>query len=380
MNDLNRVSGGPALPLSQPGNLSADVADRLQQARLDPAQTLQEIATLAGTLKTLNAPASSGGNTITNANGAPQLDGVTVNFSAEDMAAMLLVLQSKTQEAQLSTAKEGLNTNKKKLEDQNQRSMDKINDWIKKCEDQSAKEKANSILNWFQKIFTAIAAAFAVVAAAVATVSTGGLAAPLLALAVLSLASSVVSIASEVDKANGGEGFDHVSEWMDPGTLIGKGVGELAKAVGADDQTAAILSAVYAVAATIAIMAVSVMLTGGASASSQIGQMQKTILTAARVGQAVAGVVGGATQVAKGGVDIAIAHDQRDATLIQADKKKIDAIIAKLQKQMEEDREEIKKVLDEMMEGMNIVSKMINSAGESRAQISSNLSGKTQTI
>lgn len=380
MNDLTRVSGGPALPPSQPGDLSADVADRLQQARLDPAQTLQEIATLAGTLKTLNAPANSGGNTITNASGAPQLDGVTVNFSAEDMAAMLLVLQSKTQEAQLSTAKEGLNTNKKKLEDQNQRSMDKINDWIKKCEEQSAKEKAGGILNWFQKIFTAVAAAFAVVAAAVATVATGGAAAPLLALAVLSLASSAVSIASEVDKANGGKGFDHVTEWMDPGSLIGKGMGELAKAFGADDQQAAIVSATFAVAATIAIMAVSVALTGGASASSQIGQMQKTILTAARVGQAVAGIVGGATQVAKGGVDIAIAHDQRDATLIQADKKKIDAIIAKLQKQMEEDREDIKKVLDEMMEGMNIVSKMINSAGESRAQISSNLSGKTQTI
>jgi len=379
MNDITRVAGGPAAftPAFQSDNLSADVASRMQQARLDPTQSLKELADLAGTLKTLNAQGSTGGNSIANGNGAPQLDGVTVNFSAEDMAATLLVLQGKTQEAQLSTAKEGINTNKKKLEDQNQRATDKINDWIKKCEEASAKEKAGGVLNWFKKIAGAIAAAFAVVAAAIATVATGGAAAPLLALAVLALASSAVDIASEVDKANGGKGFDHVTQWMDPGSIIGKGMGELAKAFGASDEQAAIVSATFAVVATIAIMAASIALTGGASAVSDV---QKMILTAARVGQAVAGVVAGATTAAKGGVDIAVAHDQRDATLIQADKKKIDAIIAKLQKQMDEDRDEIKKVLDQMMEGMNIVSKMINSAGESRAQISSNLSGKAQTI
>ena len=378
MNDITRVAGGPAaFTPFQPSDLSAEVASRMQQARLDPTQSLKELADLAGTIKTLNPQGSTGGNSIVNGNGAPQLDGVTVNFSAEDMAATLLVLQGKTQEAQLSTAKEGINTNKKKLEDQNQRATDKINDWIKKCEEASAKEKAGGVLNWFKKIAGAIAAAFAVVAAVVATVATGGAAAPLLALAVLALASSAVDIASEVDKANGGKGFDHVTQWMDPGSIIGKGMGELAKAFGANDEQAAIVSATFAVVATIAIMAASIALTGGASAVSDV---QKMILTAARVGQAVAGVVAGATTAAKGGVDIAVAHDQRDATLIQADKKKIDAILAKLQKQMDEDRDEIKKVLDQMMEGMNIVSKMINSAGESRAQISSNLSGKAQTI
>lgn len=379
MNDITRVAGGPAGFSSsfQPGDLSADIASRMQRAGIDTTQALKELADIAGTIKALNAPATTGGNSIVNGNGAPQLDGVTVNFSAEDMAAALLVLQGKTQEAQMGTAKEGINTNKKKLEDQNQRATAKINEWIKKCEEASAKEKAGGVLNWFKKIAGAIAAAFAVVAAAIATVATGGAAAPLLALAVLALASSVVDIASEIDKANGGKGFDHVTQWMDPGSLIGKGMGELAKAFGANEEQAAIVSATFAVVATIAIMAASIALTGGASAASD---MQKIILTAARVGQAVAGIVAGASTAAKGGVDIAVAHDQRDASLIQADKKKIDAIIAKLQKQMDEDRDEIKKVLDQMMEGMNIVSKMINSAGESRAQITSNLSGKAQTI
>jgi len=378
MTDITRIQGAPTYTPSQGGDLSAAMTDRLQQAKLDPSQTLKELTNLTAVLQ-LAQPGmtGSGGNSITNANGAPQIDGVTMNFSAEDMAAALLVLQGKTQEAQLATAKEGVTTNKKKMEEKNKQAMDKINDWIKKCEDAASKQKAGGILGWFQKIFTAVAAVFAVVAAAVATAATGGAAAPLLALAVLGLATSIVSIASEVDKANGGKGFDDVAGWMDPASLIGKGFGELAKAFGADEQQAAIVSATFAVVATIALVAASVALTGGASAMSD---MQKLVLTASRIGQAVAGIAGGVTQAAKGGVDIAVAYDEKQASLIQADKKGIDAILAKMQKQMEEDREEIKKVMDQMMEGMNIVSQMIASAGESRAQISANLSGRAQTI
>lgn len=377
MTDITRIQGAPSYTPSQGGDLSTAMTDRLQQANLDTTQALKELTKLASVLQTSQPGSTSGGNSITNANGAPQIDGVTMNFSAEDMAAALLVLQGKTQEAQLSTAKEGITTNKKKMEEKNKQAMDKINDWIKKCEDAASKQKAGGILGWFQKIFTAVAAVFAVVAAAVATAATGGAAAPLLALAVLGLATSIVSIASEIDKANGGKGFDDVAGWMDPASLIGKGFGELAKAFGADEQQAAIVSATFAVVATIALVAASVALTGGASAMSD---MQKLVLTASRIGQAVAGIAGGVTQAAKGGVDIAVAYDEKQASLIQADKKGIDAVLAKMQKQMEEDREEIKKVMDQMMEGMNIVSQMINSAGESRAQISANLSGRTQTI
>lgn len=162
--------------------------------------------------------------------------------------------------------------------------------------------------------------------------------------------------------------------------MVGKGVGELAKLFGADEQQAAIVSAVFAVATTIAITAASVVLSGGATAASEIGKIAKLALDIGRAGQAIAGVATGLTQAAQGGVGIATAVNVRDASLAQADKKKIDALITMLQQQMEENREEIKKVMDEMMEGMNIVSQMINSAGQSRAQITSNLTGRGATI
>ncbi|MFN9475313.1 type III secretion system translocon subunit SctE [Acidovorax sp.] len=376
MNDITRVSTTPAFVNQQLGDMNADILAKLQASiQTDPNKILDEISKLAGTLQATGQ--SAGGNNVANAYGAPQIDGVSLNFSAEDMAAALLVLQGKTQEAQLKTAKEGIDTASKNQQLQHEKSMKKIQDWIKKCEDQAAKEKAGGVLNWFKKIFTAIAAAFAVVAAAVATAATGGAAAPLLALAVLALASSVVSIASEIDKARGGKGFDTVAEWMDPAMAFGKGIGALAKELGANEEQVGIVTATFAVVATIAIMAVSIVLTGGASA---VSDAQKIALAVGRAGQAIAGVASGATQAAQGAVNVAIAHDKRDAEVIQADKKKIDAIIAKLQQQMEENREELKKVMDEMMEGMNIVTQMINAAGQSRAQISSNLTGKSQTI
>lgn len=379
MNDIARVVSSPAFPMQGFEDINADITAQLQQQiRTDPGKVLQEISSLAGTLQA--GMQSSGGTSITNANGAPQIDGVALSFSAEDMAAALLVLQGKTQDAQLKTAKNGIDTNAQKQKVQNDKAMAKIQDWIKNCEGAAAKQKAGGILGWFKKIFAVVAAVFAVVAAGVATYATGGAAAPLLALAMLSLASATVSLASEISKACGGPDFDFVAQWMDPATLVGKGMGEVAKLFGANEQQAAIVSATFAVVTTIAITAASVVLSGGSSAVGELGKIAKLALDIGRAGQAIVGVATGVTEAAQGGVNIAVAADVHTASVAQSDKKKIDALILMLQQQMEENREEMKKVLDEMMQGMNIVNQMIHSAGQSRAQITSNLSGRNQII
>ncbi len=92
------------------------------------------------------------------------------------------------------------------------------------------------------------------------------------------------------------------------------------------------------------------------------------------------GLATGGLAVAQGVNKLEIVKDERTANLAQADKKLIDAIIAKLQKQMEDDREEIKKVLQQIMDGVQLVSQMINSASDSRSQLAANMVGKGQTI
>lgn len=368
---------------------------------------------------------------VTNANGAPAIDGVALNFSAEDMAAALLVLQGKTQEAQLTTAKEGLTSNRKKLEEKHHEAMKKIDDWIQKCKDAEAKSKASGIFGWISKIVGVIAAAISVAVAAVATAASGGAAAPLLALAVMGMVGATMSLASQISQAAGGpplelsslmsklctsvlkacgvpeEQAEKAGKMMsgiagllsgavlaDP-AFAGQAIAGFAELVGADANQSAIVSAVFTVVATIAIAVVAMVASGGASGADSASKMVdagrkvadsalKTADTAtklAQAGQVVTGVVGGTSTVVQGGINIAKAHDERDAANALADKKSINAVILKLQKQMEDDREEIKKVLDQIMEGMNIVSQMINAAADSRAQLSANLSaGKANTI
>src|SRR5205814_10605046 len=101
---------------------------------------------------------------------------------------------------------------------------------------------------------------------------------------------------------------------------------------------------------------------------------------AAKVTQGVVGIAAGAVAAAGGGTKIAQSFDEHDAAMAQVDKKKIDAIITKLQAQMENDREEIKKVLQEIMDGANLVSQMLASAAQSRSQIAGNLVGKGHSV
>ncbi|MBW7899919.1 MAG: type III secretion system translocon subunit SctE [Rhodocyclaceae bacterium] len=353
---------------------------------------------------------------ISNGNGAPSIGNVTLNFSPEDMAAALLVLQGKTQDAQLRTAREGLESSRLKMQDQNERALAKINDWIKSCESAGAKDKAGGVMGWVAKIAGFVGALMATVVAGVAAVATGGAAAPLLALSIMGLIGATMGLASHISQECGGPPLELSSlmtkfatvcltavgvpadkvdaaartlagalgvisgaALIDP-ALLGELAGGITQLGAGDAMTNAVLTGVFTAVATIAVSVLMVVATGGAAATEAVNGIAKTVATAAKIGQAVAGITAGATSVARGGVQIAKAHDERDAALAQADKKQIDGVIVKLQQQMEDEREQIKKVIDEIMEGVNIVSQMINAAGDSRSQVTANLTGKGPLI
>jgi transloator len=409
MTDFPRIPSTGLLPTA-PGS-DGPVGDVAKQALqiLDSVKTLGGFTEVAKSLGQTSPPSLSN---VSNANGAPSIDGVTISMSPDDMAAALMVLQNKTQQAQLNTAKEGLETNKKKMEDKNVQAMNKINEWIKNCEEAAAKEKSAGIFGWLVKIFSFIAAAIAVAVAAVATAATGGAASPLLALAVMGLAGATMSLASQISQAAGGpalelgplitklftkflEGMGVPKEqaeaagkivggltgslFLDPASM-GQVFGGVAQLAGANADQIAIVSLVFTIVATIAVSAAMIAASGGTSAAATVSDIAKTAQSVGKIATGVAGAVGGVAAATQGGINIAKAGDEKAASLAQADKKKIDAMIAKLSQAMEEDREQIKKVLDEIMEGMNIVSKMINEAAQSNTQLARNIVGKGQTI
>lgn len=417
MTEVRSLAGSP-LATPMPTGTGTETGQATTPAAAVPNSAeivtlLGDMARMAGTLRT----GSSGGrNSGSDDNGAPAIDGVRIEFSPEDMAAALLVLQGKTQEAQLSTAREGLVTNKKKLEEKNQQAMDKINDWVQKCKDAAAKQKSSGIFGWVTKIAGFIAAALAVTVAAVATAATGGAASPLLALAVIGMVGATISLASHISQEAGGPALDLSSLMsklcttvlqacgvpkekaesagrlmsgmaglmtgavlVDPG-FAGQAFGGFAELVGADAGQAAIVAGVFTAVATIAISFALIAASGGANLGGAVDGIAKTVMTAGKIGQAVAGMASGAAAITAGGYTMAQAGDERAASNAQADKKLIDAVIAKLQQQMENDREDIKKVMQEMMDGMNVVSQMINSASQSRAQIAAQMGGRGQSI
>jgi len=317
---------------------------------------------------------------VTDANGAPKLAGSLEEFDPDSLLLVLTNEMNKAQQAQMTTLTLGINSDIKKQEAQTKRSIEKIKEWVNKFNDAAAKAKTSGILGWFKKIFTAVASALAVVAAGLLTAATGGAAAPLLAVATLALVSSVVSIASDIVKANGGKGFDEALKYLDPGSLVGMGIGELAKELGASDAQAAIVTSVFTVVATVAIMAAMVVLTGGSATGNAVEGLSKTLMTGARIGQAVAGASAGATQVAQGAVNMSVAADTRDADLILGEQKDVDAAVAQLKKQIEENHGYVKQFIDAMLESQAQVSEIIRNAGDSQAQVVANMHGKGQAI
>jgi transloator len=166
---------------------------------------------------------------------------------------------------------------------------------------------------------------------------------------------------------------------VDPG-MIGNIAGGIAGMVNPNDETAiAMAQGIATAVAGLAICIATVVLSGGAKIGELAKNISDTAVLGMKIAQGTVGIASGAVAVSAGGVRIAKAFDEHDLAKAQSDKTKIDAIITKLMKQMEEDREYIKKVMDEIQEGMTLVSQIIAAGAQSRTQLSTNLGAK-QTI
>lgn len=405
MNAIHTVTPSftPATAFQAPTATPSDA--QTTAANVRPLDT----AAMLGDLGKTGAAASSAAALISNANGAPSIGNVAINFSAEDLTAALLVLQGKTQDAQLRTAKEGLGVSRLKMEENHKKSMEKIDTWIKKSESAAAKSKLSGIFGWIGKIAAFLASAIATVALAVATPFTAGATAPLLALAVIGLVGSTMSLASAVSQAAGGPSLEISSLMTKVCTAFLKAVGVpedkleaasrvMAGAIGlvtgavladsqllgnmassiaqlsiSDQNKAAIVGAIFSTLACVALTVVTSVATAGTGTAKSIADISKTIPQAAKFAQHAASAAAAGSSMATAGLGIGVSIDEHAAASAQIDRKQFSALLAKLQAQMEEDQEQIKKVVQEMQDGLSMVSQMIAAAGESRTQIAANL-------
>ncbi|MFD4840240.1 type III secretion system translocon subunit SctE [Achromobacter sp. NPDC058515] len=401
----NSAMPGAGVPLPQPDAGAASAAPLPAAANPD---LLKELADMAATLT--EGKRAPGGDGVANARGAPALQSPAAPMSAGDMIDLLRSIRSKSQDAQLAGAKESLQTARINAQKNNEQQAEKIKEWVDKCKEADSKGILGKIFGWIGKIFAVIASAIAVAVAAAATVASAGAAAPMLALATLALVGSTISLADQISQECGGPqisignllgtiaskfleacGVDKetaekigkvmagVAALAMPVTLLiepqmlgtmATGICELA---GADPKATAIVGMVVGMAAAVTVGIVTAVASGGGTAVSSAVKIANGVVTG------TAQVVQGLTAVGSGAVKIAVAKDQKAAEDILASKKELDAMLAKLQQQMEDGREEIKKVLQQMEDGVQAVSQMINGAADSMAQITSNL-GKRVSV
>ena len=404
--DISHTTGSPSItPTQAQGTQSTYASNSTQQA--ERSETVLDTVAFLNSATLVDSSANAGAQRISNSNGAPTLDGVLINFSAEDLAATLLVLQGKTQEAQLATAKEGLQISRDKMKALHEKNIKKLDEVIKKCESAASKSKLGKIFGWVAKVAAFVAAGVALAL----TVASGGAAAPLLALAIVGMVGSAMSMASSISQELGGPPLElgslatmaskaflgavgvpadkleaaaklmggALAVGLAPGSLlidnqllsnVATGIAELG---GANAATTAYLGMAVALATGVAVIAVNIA-TGGGSGISKLTDLVKNVPNALHTG---AKLTQGAMTVAEGTTQILSTTHQFKADQAQVDRQKFSALLVKLQAQMEEDQEQIKKVVQEIQDGYTAVSQMIAAAGESRAQISANIGHKT---
>ncbi|MCY1516875.1 Secretion system effector C (SseC) like family protein [compost metagenome] len=407
MNSISPNIGSSALPpgASLPGDAGASAA-QAAQATAKVRELLGAFMDMAGSLPDTKGTTPGRSDGIFNGNGAPTLEPPAQSFSANDMIDLLRSIRSKSDAAQIASAKENLAAARTKMEKNNEAQLQKIQDYVKKCEEAASKGVLGKIFGWIGKIAAVVFSAIAVAALSVGAVATGGAAAPLLALAVMGLIGSTIALADQISKECGGPeislsnlmttvaskflqacGVDEETAqrigkvvagvvglaspallMIEPG-LLGGLAGGIAELAGADQKTTMALTMAFAIAAAVTVGAVTIAASGGASAVS----------TTSRVLAAVGQITQGTTQIAQGAVKISVAQTKREAEDIQADKKEMDAITRKLQAKMEEAQEEITKVIKQMEEGLRMVSQMINGAADSMSQITANI-GKRMAV
>lgn len=353
--------------------------------------------------------AADSASLVSDTNGAPRLGDITIRFSPDDLIDTLVALQSKVQEAQLALAKNGLDTRSRKVNEQTQRNLAKIKDWAAKCESAAGKAKARGILGWFKKVLAPVAA---LVAVCVLSSVTGPAAGVLFVLACGSLLASCATLASDIAYATGEKEVGDVLAWgrfADLSATVGALSSEALKGLGVDKDKAEMIGGIIAVVTTIALAICTYKVAAGPQVATR-GNEAGTMIEMASLGGSTAAPTAAATEAAAtgaaaasrldayvkilqpavagiqgmvqaghGGLTISVAVDERAASRLQADKKEIAALIVMLQQQMEEDRADIKKVMEEVMECMQVVSQMINAAHANRAQITAHITGKGPT-
>jgi hypothetical protein len=322
---------------------------------------------------------------------APALDAPSIDTSADNLALLIGNLQSKTTDAQIKTAMNGLDAAKAKKDQQNEKIMAQLKESHDKAKTAGILEKVMPWLTALGKAFGVGAAALSVaintalfVLAVAGTVGSLGAATGLAVVAGVMLAGSVaglayaagdavISVASAISISAGGPN-------LDPMHWIMKGVDKALEGMGADEKTRLGLTIALQIGVTVAVAAAGIAVNiVGAIASMGLSAGAAAVDAGVKAAQAavktISAILGGAVQIAAGLVQmgtgaasIASTASRYDADMSSAKAVDMKAVLQKLQKQMEQDQDDLKKIVTELQDSLSSLTRMLNESSQLKTQ------------
>lgn len=297
-------------------------------------------------------------------NEVPQLDPKDVRALSEiveDLEKLLAELKNDSTEKQIVATKERIKSLQGRLDTQYKERLDKINESMDKLDEAAALQRAQQATAWMNIAFAFVGAVVAIVAAVVAVATCGaGLAGVLIAGAavlgaVAATASAGLSLYQELDKANIEQDIkDKAEQYRDQG---------MSKSQAWKKATEEVTNNFLIASAVLSVVAIGCGLVGGFANAAG---------SAARLLTAIQGIVSG---VGTGGgiVGVIITDKSNDANYdaqsTQAELSTLEAVLARLQKKMDEETKQIQALIQALMSSMGDITKLLQSATDTTNDI-----------
>lgn len=395
MSDLIRSQPGPiGLGVGLPADGSPQLADGVakQPTAAGALGTMPQAGQVLADLQAALARMQSQGGAGAPVAGAPRLDAPALdNLSTDDLAMLIGNLQSKTSDAQIKTAMNGLDLAKLKKEQQNEKVLTQMKESAEKAKTAGILEKVMPWLSALGKAFGVGAAALSVaintalfVLAVAGAVGSLGAATGLAVVAGVMLAGSVaglayaaadaaISVASAISISAGGPN-------LDPMHWIMKGVDKALEGMGADEKTRMGLTMALQIGVTVVVAAAGIAFSivgaiasmgasaGAAAVDAGVKAAQTTVKILSSVIGGAVQIAGGLLQMGTGAAGIASSAVRYEASMSEAKIFDFKAVLQKIQKQMEQDQDDLKKIVTELQESMTSLTNMIKQSSELKTQ------------
>jgi len=300
-------------------------------------------------------------------NEVPELDDEDVRGLVEileDLEKLLAELKGESTEEQIAAAKERVASLKSKLLQQQSERLNKIDESMQKIDEANRAKQIQEASKWMN-IALAIVGAVIAIAAAVAAVVTAGstLGIVVAVFACIGAAASTANTGLTIYQEAASDSIkqdikDKAAEYREQGM----GAAEAMKKA-TEDVTDKFLIA-------------SIVLSGVSIVCGLVGSAGSAAGSAARVLSSIQTITGGLSLA--GGILSTIATNNAndanyDAQMTEAELARLEALIEKLKKALEEDSDEIKALLQQLMEAMAELSKLLESAQETTDEITNGI-------